>query len=369
MRKNILISTTRQWNPGDEFIMQGSLRILRELYGDQFNPIIFNRNPDIRGGASFRNKTRNRAFTYKWDAASFRGKGGLHELFRIGHYDNSWKDDMNPENIDIALFAGSPEWYGTRLKQMFMAIEEKSIPTVFLGLGAGDSVDFKKSDSVVHRVLRHAQLITTRDRATEKLLGEYGAVYVPCPALLAAGKTRIVKDVRRIGLIYATDKTLGGNNVSSSMHEYLLKLYPELLKRYSCGLVCHYIDELDQAREEFPDTEIFYSYDSKDYEEIYNHFDIVVGGRVHGIGMSASLGIPGIMIKHDSRSSTTDGFLAETVCIGTDRNEVIKMIEKTKSNIECYSNRLITHKQVVMEQYIQLLQAKAGDLFQSGIQG
>lgn len=51
--KNILISTTRQWNPGDEFIMMGSLNIMKELYGNIINPIIFNRNPDIRGGANY----------------------------------------------------------------------------------------------------------------------------------------------------------------------------------------------------------------------------------------------------------------------------------------------------------------------------
>jgi hypothetical protein len=31
MRKNILISTTRQWNPGDEFIMMGALCIFNNL--------------------------------------------------------------------------------------------------------------------------------------------------------------------------------------------------------------------------------------------------------------------------------------------------------------------------------------------------
>lgn len=363
MRKNILISTTRQWNPGDEFIMQGSLNIMDEIMGKNYNPIIFNRNPDVRGGAKFRNLTRKYSFTYKWDSSSFKGKGGLHELFRIGHYDNSWKDDMDPNNIDIALFAGSPEWYGTRLRQMFQVIDANNIPTFFLGLGAGDSVNFKDSDSIVHRVLRSAKLITTRDQSTENLLHEYGAIYIPCPALLAAGTNRIVKDVRKIGLIYATDKTLKGNNVSTEMHKYILSLYPELMKRYRCSLVCHYVDEIDQARKEFPDVEIYYSYDSKDYSEIYNNFDLVVGGRVHGIGMSASLGIPGIMIKHDSRSSTTDGFLAESITVGTAPSEVQNLVEVLISRVEEQSNRLIEHKKSVMAQYIELFKANASSLF------
>lgn len=51
MRKNILVSTTRQWNPGDEFILLGSLNIMKNILGkDNINTIIFNRNPDIRVG-------------------------------------------------------------------------------------------------------------------------------------------------------------------------------------------------------------------------------------------------------------------------------------------------------------------------------
>ena len=182
MRKNVLISTTRQWNPGDEFIMMGAINILKTIYGDMFNPIIYNRNPDIRGGARFRNFTRKYKYTYNWDKKNFKGKGGLHEILRIGHYDNSWKDDMNILNLDLALFAGSPEWYGTRLYSMYNAIDTGNIPVLFLGLGAGDSVDFEKSHPVVDKVLKSANLIATRDKSTEQLLKKYVAKYVPCPA-------------------------------------------------------------------------------------------------------------------------------------------------------------------------------------------
>lgn len=350
--KNILISTTRQWNPGDEFIMMGSLNIMKELYGNIINPIIFNRNPDIRGGANFRNSTRNYRFSYKWDKSTFKGKGGLHELFRIGHYDNSWKDDMNISNIDMALFAGSPEWYGKRLKAMYQAIEKGDIPTIFLGLGAGDSIDFAKSDAIVDRVLTMAKVIMTRDKQTEKMLKKYGAIYMPCPALFAAPSNKIVKEVKKIGLIYATHETLKGNNVSKSMHDYIIDLYKELNKIYDVELVCHYIDEIDKAKDEFPDIDINYSYDSKDYIDIYNKFDLVIGGRVHGIGMSASLGIPGIMIKHDSRSSTTDGFLATSINIGTSVNDIVEIIEAKKLN---------EHKKETMSKYLEILKERLHD--------
>lgn len=361
MNKNILISTTRQWNPGDEFIMMGAINILKEIYNYNVNPIIFNRNPSIRVGCSWRNKTQSYSFTLKWDYKYWKGKSFFTELFRIGHYDNSWKDDMNISNIDMALFAGSPEWYGKRLKAMYQAIEKGDIPTIFLGLGAGDSIDFAKSDAIVDRVLTMAKVIMTRDKQTEKMLKKYGAIYMPCPALFAAPSNKIVKEVKKIGLIYATHETLKGNNVSKSMHDYIIDLYKELNKIYDVELVCHYIDEIDKAKDEFPDIDINYSYDSKDYIDIYNKFDLVIGGRVHGIGMSASLGIPGIMIKHDSRSSTTDGFLATSINIGTSVNDIVEIIEAKSKNIENESKKLNEHKKETMSKYLEILKERLHD--------
>ncbi|MEJ8737280.1 polysaccharide pyruvyl transferase family protein [Erysipelotrichaceae bacterium HCN-30851] len=355
MRKNVLISTTRQWNPGDEFIMMGVINILKEIYGDIYNPIIYNRNPDIRGGSRFRNQTRNYYQSYKWDCKSFKGKGILHEIFRIGHFDNSWKDDMKFENIDLAVFAGSPEWYGGRLKSMYEIIHKGKIPTLFLGLGAGSSLDFGKSKDIVNEVLDNALLITTRDKSTEVLLKKYDAKYVPCPALLSSPYSRQVKMLKKIGLIYATNETLKGNNVSKEMHDYIVKLYKDLSLEYDVSLVCHYIDEVDKARAELPNINIFYSYDSKDYIEIYNHFDLIIGGRVHGVGMGASLGIPGIMIKHDTRSSTTDGFLADSIEIGTSILELKKLINTISDNIYENSKKLIEHKEKVMDIYKNLI--------------
>ena len=356
MRKNILISTTRQWNPGDEFIMMGALCILKNLYGDILNPIIYNRNPDIRVGCMWRSSSHGYKKTYKWDKKYWKGKSIISEIFRIGQYDNSWKDDMNISNIDFALFAGSPEWYGKRLKTMYKVIERGNIPSLFLGLGAGDSVDFSKANSIVDRTLSKAIFIATRDRQTEQLLKIYNAKYLPCPALFSAPFNKLVKKVNRIALIYATNETLKGNNVSKEMHDYIIYLYKKLGEKFDVSLVCHYIDEIDRAKEEFPHYDIYYSYDAKDYINIYNNFDLGIGGRVHGIGMCASLGITGIMIKHDSRSSTTDGFLAHSIKIGTTIEEVQDLIYNISNNVKDYSQKLIDHKEITMNQYIDILQ-------------
>lgn len=355
MRKNILISTTRQWNPGDEFIMHGVLNAINCAFGNCLNPIIFNRNPDVRGGGKWRSKTRNAEWTYRWEKKYFRGKGILTELFRLGHWDNSFKDDMDPNCIDVAIFAGSPEWFSRRLSSMYRAIDIANIPTVFLGLGAGDQTDFSSTMPIVKHVLEKARLITCRDRATTTLLESFGAKFLPCPALLSTKTNRHVTEVKRIGLIYATDHTVLGNHVSPQMHKYILGLYAYLASKYDVALVCHYVDEIELAQKDFPGMDVFYSYDSKDYAEIYNHFDLVIGGRVHGIGMCASLGIPGIMIKHDTRSDTTDGFLADYVQIGMSYESVDNIIQANIQNISNQSLKLIEHKANVMNQYVRLL--------------
>lgn len=354
MRKNVLISTTRQWNPGDEFIMFGSMNILEYCYGDIFNPIIFNRNPDIRTTVRNVNRTRNYKGTLKWDYTHFKGRGLLNEIFRIGQFDNSYKDDMDSYNIDLAVFAGSPEWYNWRLTPMYKSINEAEIPTVFLGLGVGDSFPFENVSAIVTDTLRKSNLITARDRQTEEMLSKYGAIYLPCPALLASKREHIVREVNKIGLIYATNETLKGNRVSFEMHQYIAQIYKKLSKKYNTALVCHYIDEIDLAKSEFPELDIYYSFDAKDYEKIYNNFDLVIGGRVHGIGMSASLGIPGIMIKHDSRSSTTDGFLAKQFDVGTNYNILSNYIDELKNNIAYYSEKIVEHKYKTLEEYKKL---------------
>ena len=63
---NIVFSTTRQWNPGDEFILLGCINLLKKQLGE-FNPIIFNRNPQIR---------RHRKFDLITALDDLLGKGG-----------------------------------------------------------------------------------------------------------------------------------------------------------------------------------------------------------------------------------------------------------------------------------------------------
>lgn len=349
MNKNVLISATRQWNPGDEFIMFGVENILKEILGD-FNPILYNRSPEVRDGRKYSQhfKTKNIALWIE--------RNHLLRIFKGGFRDNSFKNGSDASVIDYAVFAGSPEWYGYRVKYMYEIIRKYNIPCVFLGIGMGDSRDFNKVGKLYYDVLSKAAVITARDHETLKYVEKWGGKYMPCPAFLSSPRNKKVTSVEKIALIYATHKTCFGNNVSKEMHDYIVDLYKKLNSIYDVSLVCHYIDEVEEARKELGGMNVYYSYDAKDYIDIYDKFDLVVGGRVHGIGMCASLGIPGIMISHDVRSETVVGFKAAVVDYkNTDYNQVINLINDVIDNIADKSEELIEHKKNVMQGYIDLL--------------
>ena len=49
---NLLISTTRMWNPGDELIYLGVKHLLERYFG-WFNPVLWNRYPGVRSRPPF----------------------------------------------------------------------------------------------------------------------------------------------------------------------------------------------------------------------------------------------------------------------------------------------------------------------------
>jgi polysaccharide pyruvyl transferase WcaK-like protein len=350
MKKNILFSTTRQWNPGDEFILMGCINLLKEVVGE-FNPIIYNRNPEVRQSYNYTNPFRKSKFCN----INFKGKSLIESFFRIGFWDNSFKDDTPIDFIDLVVFAGSPEWFGGRLYPLYKKILEHDIPTIFLGIGSGCKFEYSKIDEIYKEVLKKSKLITVRDEYTYKQLEMLNPHYLPCPALFSSPLEKQIKEAKKIGLIFGTDKAVVNNRVNSKTCSFIINGYKKLIDNYGCEIVCHYIDEVPEACRLFKNVNVHYSYDSKDYLDIYNKFDLVIGPRVHGIGMSASMGIPGILISHDMRGDTGKGFMAKIIGNDIPYNMLSNIVYEIVENIGNYNRKLIDHKHLVKQKYIGLL--------------
>jgi len=92
---NILISTTTNWNCGDDFIRMGVKNILKHIFPKTPNYIHYDRNP-------------NNMVNYPEDQSM---KQNLRGTFMNNHID--W------EIIDLVVLAGTPEWLHTPLEPIY----------------------------------------------------------------------------------------------------------------------------------------------------------------------------------------------------------------------------------------------------------
>jgi len=350
-KKNYLFSTTRQWNPGDEFILFGLMNLLKDA-GHDFNPIIYNRNPDIRENYTALN------FLKKFEP-DFKGKGIINSFFKIGFKDNSFKNYTSPNIIDKVYFAGSPEWQTYRLEELYKLIEKSNIPVEFHGIGAWANFSHKSMRPIVDRVLKKAKKITVRDEYTHTVMKDfYNSEYLSCPALFSASATKSIKSVNSIALIFSTYKTLHGNRVLESTYKKMILFYKEFIKMNldkKIKFVCHYIDEIEDCIMQFPDIEIEYSYDARDYEKIYNQFDFVLGARVHGVGIAASQLIPGILFSHDARGGTGKGFGSEVISINDINSKNISEKIQSKDYLFERVEKIKEIKENSFKKYMEIL--------------
>lgn len=346
-KKNILFSTTRQWNPGDEFILKGILAVINSI-SDDFNPIIFNRNPEIK------HEEANKCFNFQFNMDRFRFK-----ILKSGFYDNSFKKELfNEKFIDLAIFAGTPEWASSRMRVFYQYINQYSIPAIYLGIGLGEcNFDVHKLSDIYKDVIKNAKLIIVRDWLAKDALSMYDPIFLPCPSLLAAPKEleRNISKVKRVGLIYGTDKSVKSNRIDSKTYSFILNAYKKILavygNQFDFEFICHYVNELPEFLKDFPKWDCNYSYDSADYIGIYNKFDLVVGPRIHGVGISASMGIPGINIRHDMRGDTCFGFDADVVDLSCKLDDFLAIFDSKIREINSINCKLLKKKYEIFREY------------------
>lgn len=178
---NIVFSTTRQWNPGDEFILRGVRRIL-DSSDIIYNAIIYNRNPDIRSMHQDNQLFKKYKVTPDfWKTHEMRR---LEANIKLDAFDNSVKPDSNLSFVDAVFLAGTPEWCNGRTNDLYQLIERYNLPLYILGVGGG-YLPYKE-EFIPH--IRNAKLFTVRDEDTYQTLldNDFSPTLLPCPALLSA---------------------------------------------------------------------------------------------------------------------------------------------------------------------------------------
>ncbi len=356
MRKipNILFSTTRCWNPGDDFILMGVLNIFKKLI-PEFNSIIYDRNPDNHKNRVVFDKNLN--FKFKDLTLTFNLYRTI--LNKLQPATNSWTYNANSDYLDLVVFAGTPEWLGNMVSPLEAGILQFDLPHFYLGIGAFEgivNVRFANLGENEKKCLKSAEIITARDNNVSKILFPLPVKQIPCPALFSSPFIKKRTKIKRIALSMQTiDKDNQQRFRDPSAFKYCVKLFKLLSQHYDCALICHYIKELPVLEKIFGNImPIYYSFEPRDYLSIYDKFDLSVTTRVHGAGICASMGIPSFVITHSTRSETVFGFLAETIDFKSESPEkTIKRIQQFP--ITEKSSSIIKHKKNIYKQYEKLL--------------
>lgn len=258
-RLNILVSSTRQWNPGDEFIRFGVMRLIKELLGPGHNLLLWNRNPDL--------------FVDGYDDSRMR-KTFFSNCCRASDIDLA----------DLVIFAGTPEWFGPCVYPLFDLLADKPrLPALFLGIGAGMPFDkLRYKDGTVLK--RGNVLITTRSLGLAEelqiLCGVSGAIDLPCPSLFCVPPSG--QPIRGAGegksaFIMQSDAVIN-HKIAPEMVNSFLRLFPDPDK--APDIICAYIDEF--ARFSKLGYRCRYSFEAGDYFAMLRDYAFIISTRLHG---------------------------------------------------------------------------------------
>ncbi len=351
---NILFLTTRMWNPGDDFILFGLINLLEPLIG-RFNPVVYNRNPELHGlRINFDKAIALQDASGRLNVNIYRTVSRfLHQL------DNSWRPHIDLKRFDLVVFAGTPEWLGPMVEPLVSRLVKSDVPVMYLGIGCFDNnaqLRLNQLPGQDRELLSRSRLTIVRDATTRDILSPLRCEQLPCPALFATGESQPRKALARIALSTQSSGPGVGQRIDPPALGYCRELFHALRETFDCELVLHYINELEDLSDLCATgMSVRYSYDAKDYIRIYNDYDLAVTTRVHGAGLCASLGIPAYVVAHSARSDTVSGFLARSVKPGEVSAQTV--VDEIRSlDIAALSKQLIDHKQRAYAQWQDLLE-------------
>lgn len=344
-----IFSTTRNYNPGDEFILFGVQHLLRDIIGP-FNTVFYNRNPAVQ----------NFRMTFDKDATIGSQTANWYQTMRehFSERENSWSPELGIDFADFVVFAGTPEWVGRMVEPLTSALENFNGPILYLGLGSVEVMNDCTIDDLLatdQTALKKAQLITVRDTAAAKFLAPLNPHELPCPALFAAN-AKLRTDKQQIAVSFQGTGPANTQRIDTDVRDYMVALLEKLNETYSCSVIAHYVDELNELSPLLPNgVDLIYHADAADYIGTYDAFDLIITTRVHGAGLAAALGIPSFVVTHSHRSQTADGFLAEMIDTDTDTiDDVAARIDTI--DIPAKSEKIFQYQEVTRGQYHELLQ-------------
>lgn len=326
---NILLSTTRQWNPGDEFIYRGVRRLIEAHVPKKANWFLWDRNPDL--------------FVDQW--SNMRPRAG-----RLG---NSISEPI-PAIFDLIILAGSPEWTGPSVAPLYDYAEEHP-RTSFLALGVGSGWDTPPLLSALERRVleRENSLVLTRSRqladTLQAISERIGAAPLPCPSLFCADA---LSTWNHAGGVVAILQETG-----TGMHARSAPLLDDVQRCIDASaepidVLAFYALEAMPLKTRYPNRLVRYEGDAYRIPAIYNDYSAVVTTRLHGALSAVSHGVPSIVLTdQDFRvESTLELFSTLVPCLDAEEAFCAAHAIDQEERL-LFGERVQAFKQETWEQY------------------
>ena len=337
---NVLVSSSRQWNPGDEFIMRGCRRLFASLDPQPINWLLWNRNPDL--------------FVDGWK----------NSLMRPDFMTNAQRDPCL-DLVDVVLLAGTPEWFGKPLDRVYRELlRHPEVPLVILGAGSGGP-ELKLAPHELEVLGRHNTLITTRSTALaeeiNRQLGTTKAQAVPCPAFLCSPIEADLTGRPACTGVIAQSSAVINQAVSEEMYQELVAATTAWSQRpgQTTEVISLYTDEFMRLSREraLKGCAMVYSYEPLDYlERMHMRYNFVLSTRLHGALAAMSCGVPAILLNKDNfRLASTQALYADLLPMLTPAAAFAQLATLTEADIIERSTAIKAAKARLWTTYIELL--------------
>lgn len=276
-RMNILVSSTRQWNPGDEFIRKGVERLLKGIIGPRHNWLLWNRNPDL--------------FIDRWSDCRMR----------TDFLTNSLRDPAL-DVIDLVVFAGTPEWLGHPVEQIYRKLlTHPTVPVLVLGAGSGSAMP-RLAPHEIEVLSRDNVFITTRSFDLAECLNEQlstpKALPLPCPAFYSADESHSGPERRRVGVIVQNSAVVN-QSIGEALVQSLISALREAQGTFDLDVISLYIDEHMRFSRLGLAHPCVYSYEPDHLLEELAGYSTVISTRLHGAIAGVSAGVPSVLLAEE----------------------------------------------------------------------
>lgn len=339
--KNIVISGTNFWNPGDDFVRDGVIKILHELFPDfQLNFLFYNFNQDFFPQNKF---------------------SGIHNMVADGDL------DQYKEFIDYIVIAGLSA--GTEIKDLYnWVIKNNLTDRVFL-IGAGYEnkyVDTYITQEPELTIFKNAKIITSRTAKAPEIIKNLGLPFhhINCPAILSVPEVKNVapnKGLEKLAFSIQLPHEFGVLNHACAKEMYLLsvQLISELAGEYEIEIIAHHKSEyfhfLNLFKQHNVNIPVIFSSYYQDLFEIYKNYDAIITTRLHASLFSNGFGIPGIILNDTDRHTHCLRGFPHSVWVNSKEKFFEEFEKLKKKDLSEIAKEAELFKEQLVKKYLSLL--------------